>query len=264
MSTNSLAIFKQLFLKNPKDIKDIFTHVTTFVEDKDKVIAEFLAVEYPELIWLIHILQVEYEKQFFSNPPSPHVVEKIARSITLTVDETGILDYGQKDHNNVVLNTLETHLVSSQYDMLHQDHDQEEDVISLDGSNTNMDVVYQKNTTFHDIVSQLNPPTTSMDTKEVNNIQTSRTLSTSTSPQQTKPLNTSNSTDPKNSLQDVTVTPAQNHMINQNANDAVDVAQVVDQIVTSLGKPMNLSNSIHAPKRQSIVNLPPKDPTSSP
>jgi len=253
---NSLEIFKQLFLII---LKDIFTHVTTFVEDKDKAIAEFLAVEYPELIWLIHILQVEYEKQFFSNSPSPHVVEKIARSITLTVDETGILDYGQKDHNNIVLNTLETHLVSSQYDMLHQDHDQDEDVISLDGSNTDMDVVYQKNTTFQDNVSQLTPLTTSMDTKEVNDTQTSRTLTAPTSTQQTKPLNASKSTDSNNSLQDATVTLAQNHLINQNANDVVDVAQVVDQVVTSLGKPMNLSNSIHAPKRQSIVNLPPKN-----
>ncbi len=40
-----------------------------------------------------------------------HVVETIARSITLTIDETGILDYGQKDHNNLIFNTLETHLL---------------------------------------------------------------------------------------------------------------------------------------------------------
>ena len=111
MSTNSLEIFKQLFLKNPTAIKDIFTHVSTFVEAKDKAIADFLAVEYPELIWLIRVLHIEYEKQF-----SPHLhlpqqtVEKIARSITLTVDETGTTDYGQIEHNNHVLSTLETHL----------------------------------------------------------------------------------------------------------------------------------------------------------
>src|SRR6266542_4369193 len=111
MSTNSLEIFKQLFLKNPKDIKDIFTNVTTFIEAKDKAIADFLSVEYPELIWLIRVLHIEYEKQF-----SPHLhlpqqtVEKIARSITLTVDETGTTDYSQIEHNNHVLSTLETHL----------------------------------------------------------------------------------------------------------------------------------------------------------
>src|SRR6266498_5029953 len=101
MSTNSLAIFKQLFLKPPKDIKDIFTNVSAFVEDKDRAIADFLSVEYPELIWLICILHVEYNKQF-----SPellmhqYVVKTIARSITLIVNETGTLDYGQNDHNN--------------------------------------------------------------------------------------------------------------------------------------------------------------------
>ena len=114
MSTNSLAIFQQLFLKHPKDIKDIFTNVTSLVEDKDKAIADFLSVEYPELIWLIRVLQVEYEKQVF---PAMHtqqqVVEFITRSITLTVNETGTLDYGQNDHNNIVFNTLEHHLVTS-------------------------------------------------------------------------------------------------------------------------------------------------------
>ena len=64
MVTNSLEIFKQLFLKHPKDIKDIFTNVTAFVEDKDRAIAAFLSVEYPELIWLIRVLHVEYDKQF--------------------------------------------------------------------------------------------------------------------------------------------------------------------------------------------------------
>ncbi len=108
-------------MKNLTAIKNIFTQVSTFVETKDKAIADFLAVEYPELIWLIRVLHIEYEKQF-----SPHLhlpqqtVEKIARSITLTVDETGTTDYGQIDHNNHVLNTLETHLGSSQ-DVVLQD-----------------------------------------------------------------------------------------------------------------------------------------------
>jgi len=63
MSSNSLEIFKQLFLKHPKDIKDIFKNITPYIEAKDQAIAEFLAVEYPELIWLIRVLQEEYNKQ---------------------------------------------------------------------------------------------------------------------------------------------------------------------------------------------------------
>ncbi len=119
MSTNSLAIFKQLFLKYPKDIKDIFTNVTAFVKDKDRAIAKFLIVEYPELIWLIRILHIEYDKQFSPDILTyQHVVENIARSITLTVNETGILDYGQKDYNNLVFNTLETHLLMTQHNKL--------------------------------------------------------------------------------------------------------------------------------------------------
>jgi len=93
MSTNSLEIFKQLFLKTPKDIKDIFSNVSNFVKDKDRAIAEYLAVEYPELIWLIRVLHIEYDKQFKLNlHPQQHIVDNIARSITLIVDETGPLN----------------------------------------------------------------------------------------------------------------------------------------------------------------------------
>jgi len=96
MSTNLLAIFKQLFLKHLKDIKDIFTNITTFVEDKDRAIANFLSVEYPELIWLIRTLHIEYDKQFSTDiQTQQQAVENIARSITLNVNETGTLDYDQ-------------------------------------------------------------------------------------------------------------------------------------------------------------------------
>src|SRR6266540_210430 len=160
MSTNLLAIYKQLFLKNPKDIKDIFINVTAFVEDKDRAIADFLSVEYPELIWLIRDLQVEYEKQNFSNMQTQQqVVENIARSITLNVDETGTLDYGQNDHNNIIYNTIKTHLASPQHDILHNSQEQD-DIISLEGSNPDMDLVYQKDTTFNDIAQHLAYPTT--------------------------------------------------------------------------------------------------------
>ena len=95
MATNSLEIFKQLFLKYPKDIKDIFTNVIDFVAAKDRAITDFLSVEYPELIWLIRVLHEEYNKQ---NIPNIHtqqqIVENITRSITLNVDEIKTLDYG--------------------------------------------------------------------------------------------------------------------------------------------------------------------------
>src|SRR6266498_2864035 len=160
MFTNLLEIFKQLFLKHPKDIKDIFIHVTAFVEDKDRAIANFLSVEYPELIWLIRILQVEYEKHTSSTLPNhQQAIENIAHSITLTVDETGTLDYGQNDHNNIMYNTIETHLTSPQYAILHNSQEQD-DIISLEGSNPDMNLVYQKDTTFNDIVQHLVHPTT--------------------------------------------------------------------------------------------------------
>src|SRR6266498_1488795 len=155
MSTNSHAIFEQLFLKNPTAIKDIFTNVSTFVEAKDKAIADFLAVEYPELIWLIRVLHIEYDKQF-----SPHcllpqqTVENIARSITLTVDEMGTTDYGQTEHNNHVLNTLKTHLRIPQ-DAILQDTSLNEDIISIDSSNSDMDIVYQNNTSFTNIAQHI-------------------------------------------------------------------------------------------------------------
>jgi len=40
-----------------------------------------------------------------------------------------------------------------------------------------------------------------------------------------------------------------------NANDVVDVAKLVDQVITSRGVQQKLSDSIHAPKGLSVVNL---------
>src|SRR6266498_4698803 len=141
MSTNLLAIYKQLFLKNPKDIKDIFINVTAFVEDKDRAIADFLSVEYPELIWLIRTLHIEYDKQYSPELiTQQHIVENIARSITLMVDEIGTIDYGQKDHNNLVFNTLETHLINPQYNLL-KDKQESDDIISIDDSTPDMNLV---------------------------------------------------------------------------------------------------------------------------
>ncbi len=48
-------------------------------------------------------------------------------------------------------------------------------------------------------------------------------------------------------------------MTSPNANDVIDLAKVVDQVVSSQGEARKLKDSMHAPKRPSIINLPPKD-----
>ncbi len=49
------------------------------------------------------------------------------------------------------------------------------------------------------------------------------------------------------------------HVTLTNANDEINLAHVVDQVVISRDELMKLSDSIHAPKGQSVVNLPPND-----
>ncbi len=55
------------------------------------------------------------------------------------------------------------------------------------------------------------------------------------------------------------ITQHPQHVTPKNANDAVDVAQLVDQVVTSCGVQQKLSDSIHVPKGPSVVNLSPSD-----
>src|SRR6266498_1136041 len=231
MTTNSFEIFKQLFLKNPKDIKDIFTNVSTFVEAKDRAIAEFLSVEYPELIWLIRVLHLEYDKQFSLDETSQqHVIESIARSITLTVDETGILDYGQNDHNNVVFNTLETHLLKSSQPQLPEQPEQE-DIISVDGSSPDMDLVYQTDTTFEDLAPSLLPITHN---NNISLINTSPSSSFPISKQlPTTKRDASFNNERHNKLQNATVAQHHQHVIPQNTNDVVDAARLIDHVITS-------------------------------
>ncbi len=94
MLTNSLEIFKQLFQKISKDIKNIFFLTTPYIEEKDHAITTFLAVEYLELIWLIRVLYVEYDKQFLiTHKFHQSTVKNIARSITLSIDEIRTIDY---------------------------------------------------------------------------------------------------------------------------------------------------------------------------
>src|SRR6266498_3819703 len=257
MSTNLLAIFKQLFLKHLKDIKDIFTNVTTFVEDKDRAIAEFLSVEYPELIWLVRTLHIEYDKQYSPDIlKQPQVVENIARSITLTVDETGTLDYGQQAHNNIVFNALETHLSKPQLKQPQEQPDND-DIISLEDSAPDMDFVYHHTTTFDDI-AQSRSPSQSNHQSSPHETQTQH-FSTIEKPITTRSADASTKIDRHSKVSDATVTPNSQHVTSKNADDVVDVAQLVNCVITSRGEQQKLSDSIHAPKRPSVINLSPSD-----
>ena len=56
-----------------------------------------------------------------------------------------------------MFNILETHLVSPQRKVFQKNQEQD-DIISLDGSNSEIEVVYQKDTTFTDIAFQIATP----------------------------------------------------------------------------------------------------------
>ena len=62
-----------------------------------------------------------------------------------------------------------------------------------------------------------------------------------------------------NKISDVPVTQHHDQVIAQNTSNVVDIASLVDHVIASRGVPKTIHNSIHAPKAQSIVNLPPKD-----
>ncbi len=53
-----------------------------------------------------------------------HVIETIARSISLTVDKTNTLKYGQKDQNSIIFNTLKTHLLPNN-NLFYQEEEEE-------------------------------------------------------------------------------------------------------------------------------------------
>ncbi len=67
--------------------------------------------------------------------------------------------------------------------------------------------------------------------------------------------NASINTEQHNNYPDATIIQHLKHVTTNNANDIVDVAQVVNQVITSCGVQQKLSDSIHAPKRLSVVNL---------
>ncbi len=57
----------------------------------------------------------------------------------------------------------------------------------------------------------------------------------------------------------MTITLHTDQVTPTNANDVVNVAHMFEQVVASRGVHKNLSDSIHALKGQSVINLPPND-----
>jgi len=55
---------------------------------------------------------------------------------------------------------------------------------------------------------------------------------------------------------DVIVTPNVKHVTDSNVTDVIDIAGLVDHLISSYDVKQNLYNSMHAPPLTSIVNLP--------
>ena len=132
-------------------------------------------------------------------------MELIACSITLNVDETGTLDYGQKDHNNLVLNTLEAHLVPLQHAIL-QTTPESDDIISLDDNNSEMDMMYQRNLNVTNRELTQPPTLPSNDNNTINNYQPSQTFFTLATHQQLQTNYTSHNNVLHSDIQHVPVT----------------------------------------------------------
>ncbi len=128
--------------------KQLLSLVSSYLETKDIAIATFLVVKQLELIWLVRVLLVEYDKQL----PTPtsfqqKVIENITRSIFLTIDETDVLNYGQQNKHNIVYNILKTKLSSTSSDNYDLSSNND-DIIFLDRSKSYMDIL-QNYDAFH-------------------------------------------------------------------------------------------------------------------
>src|SRR6266542_2933690 len=108
-----------------------------------------------------------------------------------------------------------------------------------------MDVTYQQDTTFTDIALQLATPTPQNDNININNPSYVRTQH-APEPQPKQHLSDTSHNSVHNKIySDVTVIQNNDHVITPNANDVVDVANLVDHVVTSRGMPKTLRDSIH-------------------
>ncbi len=137
--------------------------------------------------------------------------------------------------------------------------EKKKDVISIDESNLKMDLVYQRNTTFDEIAHQLSPSPPHNIVKEFSNKQIVLNTTTQASQIQTLPNNASHNHNYHNNFSNVTVTQHTDHVLSQIANNVINIAHLVDQVFASRGPLKLMYNFIHAPKGQSVINLPPKD-----
>jgi len=111
-----------------------------------------------------------------------------------------------------------------------------------------MDLVYQSDTTFFDITPQLVHSPPNKKEPNYNQQQSSSNARTNNNKTNAQLINASFSNQHTNNLKHVTVTQNLDHVLISNANDAIDVAQIVDQVVASHGDQKNLYDSMHAPR----------------
>jgi len=98
-----------------------------------------------------------------------------------------------------------------------------------------MDLVYQSNTTFLDITPQLVHSPTNKKELNYNKQLSSSNARTDNNTNNAQLLNMSFSNQQTNNLDHATVTQNLDHIPISNANNAIDVAQIVDQVVASRG-----------------------------
>jgi len=142
---------------------------------------------------------MEYDKQFSKNTNfQQQAIENIACSITIIIDETGVIDYDQQQQHNIVYNTLETKLspVSSEPDQPTTNKD------IIIGSKDNMDILHNNDDSHPDFISRqhLTLPPLNFSSSKYNNNPVSQNFT-----------NVSNDVEPHNA----SVSPKQPHVIIQ-------------------------------------------------
>jgi len=160
------------------------------------------------------------------------------------MDETGVLDYGQQPQHHILINTLETKLaqVVSEPSDLSQPN---EDIISLDGSETNMDILNEEEDSSH------------------GNLHNNNYLSLPS--HHTRSSNNVNETNDQvlqhasHSTKDASSLYHPHHVITSNASHVISAADVINHVIEQHGVKETLNDSIHAPKPTPIINLPPRD-----
>lgn len=118
-----LEHLKNLFKKADREISDELKNVQPFVSQNDKEVASFLGIAYPETVFIIRAATEIYEweqrrssvveeepKQptLLSEFMKPKLGESFSRKLALTISETGILDYGNSELEDIIKSFIET------------------------------------------------------------------------------------------------------------------------------------------------------------